>query len=392
MQISVAAEFVLFVRAIKSFASTILRPALFTGAVLACSLSTRAVAAEDTAALTRWIQDEIRGRSSLDEQRELFIKMKLTMPNLLKPAEIEKLQKEIASKPDHPGNRQLVNELRKQANGADVITYSVWWKDAKSSRVNSDSNSPERFPFNDVTVTPNLAWQLNSSQLTVVDPREGWPAGYPLEAFTNTIRNLFHELAGSLGRGKDMQVEVKNVRLNGDAWSALLDQKGYAVQFKGTWDAKNKRGFVSECEVTKSEEPDSVGSKFAFEAWKETLIPGLWVSSKVTEFGPNGRVISIAEIPEVRALESGDFDRVSQLPDASGSDPLRGTVTVSTVKDYRPGIGTETYPKQVGSVPKILENTPRENGRLQTMGWVFLGVLVVGLVGLRVRSMSKSSG
>ncbi len=365
-----------------------IRPICISLFVLLSLFTSRvADAAIDKAQVSAWLQEQIDGQFGLEKYPNLYFRLTVTMPPQWSAAELAAVQKEVEGKPDHPKRFELQAEILRVKNNGERTIYTVWRNDANNWRVNSDSPEQPDIRFNDVYAGPDLAWQMNPRQLTVIDPREGWPHEYELNTYLNAPLKYFLDLsAGGLARPKVAEARLKDVSLQGTSWSCIVEQPNYALRVAGTWNEQLQRGFVSDTTVVKStRQPDSVGRKRTFGTWNESSIPGLWIASKVTESNSNGRVFSEAQVEEIRPQKGNELAGLKQLPDPAGSDPIRGQITFFNVRDYRPGVGKETYPRHVGAAPTVLEINPKETDRLRTVGWVVLGLLVVGLIGYRVR-------
>lgn len=326
----------------------------------------------------------------LDNLRDVAFRFAYELHTLRSPAEIERLRTEIEGHPDHPMRRVVERYDRMLEEGPTVIEYAARVRSWDEWRLNQDQPPGDSLPWNDTVVTPTHAYQLNPSQIALIDPRVGYPPGRQINTLSHEFWNPVNFLLyGDLGTRLAKEIARGEVRVDGDHWSCEVRKPGQGTRrYEGRWVSAWDRGVVERATVIANPDaPKYVGWFEVFSGWKMDPILGRPVAARFERHFPDG---SIAYAYIFRGAEREDpavFNRVTAVPDVAGADPLRGPITATSMWDFRQG--TRRYVSDLQGARNVVDEGPlpganptQSRSALRQGGWALLGAIVLGLVAI----------
>ncbi|MBL8887746.1 MAG: hypothetical protein JNK16_13895 [Phycisphaerales bacterium] len=339
------------------------------------------------ATVRRWLEEQLSQPPAIQRVRDLKISyVARDFPRMSK-TEYESLVAESKRRRDPGDDLKLQLDAIPQRLGFDTIEHTVWWQGTGSWRFNSSYPNNEKTPYHDVSVTKSAAWQFTPQQLTVLDTARPAPNSYNLPSVEQQINSDLSQLIDAwLNDSLAGRPALASVALSGDAWSAELRGEKVSQQIRGRWDASLARGFVQSTVFTKTPHPDGSGLSIEYADWKP--LPdsgGAWIAHRLVQRKPDGRMGRELMVTRIDRLDKHEFHSITQPPSATGSDPVRGKLTVTTVYDFGQGVRTSVDPEtasqtQTGVLPRLAD----EEATWQRIGWFTLAGIVAILVGMRL--------
>lgn len=262
------------------------------------------------------------------------------------PAEIDRLKKEVAGKPDHPSRAKL-GQLQVQVDTTgELRTSTIWWG-SSGWRHSRDWEEKGVRKFFDVAVHGDTAWGWDPGVLNVV-ATESAPVGNDYPAMVREVRTVVAECVwGGMGVGTDTPIRLRPTafeRIEGGRWkgrAASHDDKR-VFEYRGSFEQDGSlRVEQSEC-VVSSDNPSFVGrtvkfSNFVYDSVLQRQVSREWVSS-----GQTGKEDTRTVLKSVESISENDLMRAIVVPIAGQQDPVRGEVRLEIVQDLRPSSMTRT--------------------------------------------------
>lgn len=308
------------------------------------------------------------------------------------PAKLEAMRREVEGHPDHPKRWEIQQIEHEAATSGKIGKNSLWLWSTNNWRANSTSPLGSFF---DVVVTPDVAWQLNPTQLQIYDPGATRPGQDPA-AFRFTWANLICVLHfGGFNGDTPVSLAPVSVHKVGDRWSMeAKGSNGLIIKYLLKWDATNNRAFVEEYfDSIPSDTTHDEDRRVVLSDWKKIGPKGLWFASRATFTTTQGFTSRIMNLSQISECSNEQFAALTAVPTPAGTDPARGTPTFKSVYDYRPNVARATElhgdTQRDFAIAPIQRPTSATTWRLY--GWAVLAIAVVCLVSIRYARRSRRS-
>jgi hypothetical protein len=297
-------------------------------------------------------------------------------------AEFERLDREVPGRPDHPERSAHESYQRHRAGSPTITPRTAWVIDAGTWRLSEGLAGPgfKAGMFWDKVVTAKYAFSLLDDTITILDPREGWPAG-------QDFRKSGGELFGNLNRfyhggvpGDDGRTALGRVTIEGTEWRAVFVTRASgqnlgppSFSVSGRWDVDAGRGFAEQ--VLRLGEGGAGSGVLAVRAGDYRWFPDLdrWLAQLVEEFDETGRLRTRLKLEKVDPVPADTLRAVFDIPEPGGQDAFRGVVTARAVFDMRTGIQSNHTAEGVVKVPipgAALTPHAGSGRRLRLTGWL----------------------
>jgi hypothetical protein len=338
----------------------------------------------DEAALRAWL-DSIPREPALDRVRDVVFELEQVHPSQMGEAELERLEREIQGKPDHPGISIAKAERRRLEKGPDVTRLTVWWKEPGNWRHNEsyDPFETDQSKYSDKTVRDDFAWKLTSNQLFLIDPTNP-PPGHAITNTENVMRRQIGAILDARIGESLRRYELRAAEINTDRWRVVLGDARSTMEYSGVvvrGHDSSIRFEVLTSRILTHEDPQFVGWSEEFADWR--FVPSIrgWVAFTVTFNDANRRTIRFID---AKPLSAGEFDRVTEIPDVTHPDAVRGKLTVNRIFDYRPNVLAISNPRDPSWGIRKLPAAEASSSRAW-IGWGVVAVCAAGLLVLRWR-------
>ncbi len=191
-------------------------------------------------------------------------------------------------------------------------------------------------------------------------------------------------LHGGLHLIGSMKLALRPVEITPQGWEARADGAMQVVLlFRGEWDEKEQVGRIREVIVERVPPmPSEERSRWKIEGWTRDSVVGRQIATRVEHVLPNGRLEYRQAFVRATPEPESRIDELVVVPEYNGSDPIRGTLTVRALSDYRSDSSNHHWVTQSG-LARVTPATDRRNDRrgyLQISGWVTIAALSVFLV------------
>jgi hypothetical protein len=147
---------------------------------------------------------------------------------------------------------------------------------------------------------------------------------------------------------------------------------------------------VDETVVTESSEASFAGAVTRYLDWRHEPFFGRDAAHRIEMLHGDGSLYFSVDLLEVRGLEPGELDPLLETPQADGSDPIRGPLTVRSIINSKSGHSVV----QSGIVGPNPDAPP--GAGLQRIAWksaaVASAVLAFVLIAVRIRFSAKMKG
>ncbi|MFN7020260.1 MAG: hypothetical protein ACK4WH_02890 [Phycisphaerales bacterium] len=252
--------------------------------------------------------------------------------------ELERLAHQVAGKPEHPDRQTLSVYLQRKRGVPTAYNQTIWFKSPDSWRLSEDFDSPE-FPagaFMDCVSTPEHAFWLGRTTLSVMDPRKGIPAHKDVRSKSSLLRqSLSAVLHGGLYFAARGGSEIESITLNGNTWTVRASgirrlPEPRPIEVRGRWSPEDGRGFVEE--IRELVPPASMPSVWRASDWRKDPVLGLWMCGKVEEHQRDQLTYRFA-LAGFEHCTPDRTDAVLALP-SNGADGFRGEIKPTIVHDY----------------------------------------------------------
>lgn len=344
-----------------------------------------------------WLQAEAASFDGLPDLKGHSITWRLEFRWIPPAADLERLRKEVAGKPDHPERANLEQYENALRGKPTTNRYRLWSKGPGEWRWNQSwGASDDMSHYWDRTLTKKVAWTLLSDQLEIADPSAPFRVGMDLSGLERTVigADLKRMLYARLPSLRQSNYEFNSPVVHEMGWSVLAVRGGATpdqrleMTVRGRWDASLTRGFVEELRVVRNDlYPGSVGERTTYSDW--LFVPGLerWVAHRVEEYNTKGTLDKVIVFEGATEEQPGEFDLVTQIPPIDGPDPVRGSATFHFVTDHRKGtqlavdgargvVGQAVVPGRIGSASSIWN---------RWLGWLATGLLLLSIAVVVVR-------
>jgi hypothetical protein len=305
------------------------------------------------------------------------------------PEEVARLRREASGKPDHPLWQKIAVYERRLRNGPDVTRIQMFAQDAEHWRCNFTMTYLDD-TYWDRGVTPDVTWSLTDGQLAIIDPDHQIPQG---RDYARGLSSLRRQIGWFCYGGLDYLSRLQEWKVHGTAephaWIIHGVHRGGAeYEYHVRWREDLSR-FVVESRVLAASpsRPESVGERILFQDWTFDKVLGEPVSRVVTRVSAADKPTHEYHLEAFEPLGQSDLDRLLQVPDVAREDPVRGSLTVTSVYDYRPDKKQVTRISAEGSMQQRLV-VPEQHTETwwRTAGWILLSLLIIVFLGLWLRN------
>lgn len=339
----------------------------------------------------KWLRAEWKRAATFPSLGEFGIKYRYETP--VAPGTLEKLKAEIAGHPQHPGKAQA-KLLEFAKDGFLAKRYCLFFESDSFWRVCEDAADGS---FIDVAAAPGREWQLNPDSVRICNPEE------TAKNAPRTIHrvNVFRPMVGRLLlAGINLTVaanlEITEVKCNEDRWSMVAGRsedlpakQRITMRYEGTWNATEKRGFVTAVTFTEhGYNPEVVGSAERYSGWSNDNAAKQWIAGKVDIFKASGELERRIIFEEFVPMPEGGLDAITRIPSVEKPDPIRSTASYTSVVDFRTNTVNETNAAGKPTTRMIRTGSqPQEAGTswLRPLGWGICITIIGTLIYLRTR-------
>lgn len=312
------------------------------------------------------------------------------------PYEMAEAKKLVELEPGSASETRL-RQLEVLASGKPIVAeHSMWLRAPDSWRMNRRELGSD---YNDVTVTPNVAWSCSPRYLSILNPKQGYPPGYDFRTQGSiAIRELGFMFRGGLQLGSILQLEPAPISVKGDDWSvdATNKDRGLRIRFSGKWLPEENRGEVHRIEVLESTQmPEETGHKWLLSGHRRVDELGEWVAGRVEDRAKGDRLTEVISFVGVSRYSDEEFKALTAVPVADGADPIRGKNRFVAIHDLREGEGIYMVETPGGPVVIPESETPwaKYETALRWTGWLAAAAIISTLVAIRLwRSQQHRRG
>ncbi len=329
-----------------------------------------------------WLDSELAFARVEPSIRDLAFKVRYESHLPASAATIERLRREVANKPDHPDRVMIEIADKHTREGPFVSIATIRCRDLATWRVSMDRPG-SLVKYEDVVVTPELAWSMNAQWLTLVDPRRGWPESARLDSWVHEFTNAWDSLVcGGLRRFSSEAFVRGAIAPEADGrWRCRMEgPAGERFQIDGRWSAEAGRGFVTSVILAED------GQRFFAADWKFNQTLGRWVAGRAEFRYADGSINRRYVFESAEKEEPSFFDKAIKPPKDDGVDAIRGDVTFTAVHDYtaRDPVGRRRQGEGVVEYPLSDARAGGTGSFLQYAGWLGGAGVVIGLIGWRI--------
>ncbi|MBX3402480.1 MAG: hypothetical protein KF699_03610 [Phycisphaeraceae bacterium] len=302
-------------------------------------------------------------------------------------AEINRIRRDIAGKPDHP-ERLVLADLEKRLMGEfQVGEFAIWFGERGSLRFNHHSRT-EPGDYFDRTITPQSVWGLTPRGLALLDPDSSEP-GYNFVAAAVGAEFIYSQFVdGGLGALRRAEVPKGSLKQSGD--SLVIDCRGGPriadARVFARWDTALARGFIERIDIRWGSEK-SAGGTLHVSGWTLDSVLNCWAASEVHSV-PMGQAAGLLWKRGVTELVTRDrFADLCRVPSADGADVIRGPATFMVIEDRRSAHRQLTTIGDGGTLAEPLPPLPHDSNRkwITITGWIVAASLAATLFFLRLR-------
>lgn len=302
--------------------------------------------------------------------------------------ELAELARVVEGKPDHPRQKEYKKLFRQVNLGPERWTYRIWFSDESGWRVSTDTTDPfVYFLYMDVATDGRLIWVLRDQTLSIFDSR-----AMPSDSdYSRDIQQLDRLVSRFFTNGLyfgRLDLEPDSSTLINGVWRAEASNSaaGRRRQFQGQLGPDGASIVLDTAIDSGSGAPDPSGQRFVYSDWSENELAGMQVPSVVSNYASSGRLSNRWTLKTFRRATPSEIASLVALPDpVGGRDEVRNLGDVIEVRDARPGRGVTTTPDGEVLARLSARETGRVRGRGYALAWALAGLLVSGLIFLRVR-------
>jgi hypothetical protein len=303
-------------------------------------------------------------------------------------AQLADRERALSAFPDHPDHRVLEAERRRQEQGYDEEVIDLWTRGPGDWR-RSQTLSWSEGKFDDIVVTPSNVWSMTADSLTVLEPGAPPPPGRDLPSLEDGLSQWLRLIRdGNLGLGVRAEARPTGFRpVEGGMEMVVTAPTGLHTSYVLAGVEGTDLPVVVQFTRHEKLPSNAVRDRWRFSQWR--FVPHLErpIAMRAERVDEQGRVLESLDVVEIRAAAPGEFARVTAMPIAAGTDPLRGPVTFRSVFDFRADANTITSITPEGSVltaipPEMLP--PKSSTALRTAGWITAAGLLAALIGVRL--------
>lgn len=306
-------------------------------------------------------------------------------------SEFQQLRDAVKGHPDHPAKHEL-EAYERHRSGTPTVQPCVLWIQGEGNW-RYDTDLVDFGMYLDTVVTPRHAWRMSNVQLTIVDPRYGYPSSDDYSAQEAVFwPELGLMMYGGMTAGRGGVLQPQLLALDESVWrvratelSSTSGKPVLSLEYSGHWDSNAGRGFVDAVKMElNAAHPASVGTRHLFKDWQYEPTIDRWVARRVEEYRPNGREERRLIFDGVSSDEPRRFAEVIRIPETDHPDPVRGKTTFRSIQDYRDTSGPAVSASN-GVVVHSVAGSAREDTWRRWGGWAAAGSLIVALLAIRLR-------
>lgn len=354
-----------------------------------CTLGTKAMAQGRTP--EQAIQDRIESARSFVLPHDFEIEIESLAGK--DPPTQEQLDKLERLAPSDPNSKLQLDTLRSQMKeGGARRRLTLYYGDNRRWRTSEDTLTYSISPYADSAHGPDGYWTLTQRQLMTARSLGSIPedAHYNPEFQLDWFKTILSSWSTGIYWPKEWEIEVERVESHGDGATITIGTDSRRFVLHVTRPAGSASddwsGFRVEQIEFRNPGSNELLATSTIDQWERCDQLGADLPRHQRTVYPDGRVES-----EYRVLHAGtltvDIDQITDRPEPEGTDPIRGQVTFTSVRNHSVG-ETEMIEPETGEVLGVVKDAQRKPTRSRGWAvWLVAGgvVLLVVIVVVRVR-------
>jgi hypothetical protein len=309
--------------------------------------------------------------------------------SLTSAEEVQQLIERVRGHPDHPDLVRL--EQATGAHGGTWNTKEVWINGPSWRR--SDTFGPSKGDYYDYVVDGNNAWGMSAGELVIYDPRKGFPSKQRIDTdFAVFGPEALMFVTGGFSQATRTLAFIETPEVRNGVWVAegkIVDgEREFTSHFEGTWNESTSEGVVRSAVITMKHRNQTLRDSYIFTEWHQEPFWQESVAHRVIASISNGALTAEYKLVSVEPLDTAQFDDLCTTPADNGVDPVRGSVTFTSVLDHRKEALAVRITTPSGDVQEVEVpdgGAPESGGMLKTAGWISAGLIGGGLVAIRAK-------
>lgn len=355
--------------------------------------------ASTDARVRQWFEQEVASSSQFPSIDHLSLRWTRELHTQMSDAEMHRLADQIGPLVDHPLRDLLRRAEQYRQFGPVKFGKQLWARGSGMWRYNTtqpDARFENYFnPIADFAVTESHSWRLYSSSLDVAYP-DSPPDGMELKSLEHgaILLDLDILLTGGLRRWRSADVKLQSVVVQGSAWriEGRSSEHSMMMVVSGDWDEAHQRGFVATVRIDRERPlPEAPEDRWTLAGWIP-LKEGYWIASTAEGRTASGDLRTRLVFHDALPFSDEEFAALVAVPRYDRDDPARGTLTYTSLRDYRSGRQERRGGSAAGSpppdplVPRIASR--RSAKWYMYAGWTACALIAAWLVVRRLRAAS----
>lgn len=355
---------------------------------------------------SEWLDARLKSPPAAERLSGIKLTWKEQSFSRMTEEQFAKLKQDVAA--DASDNRRFAiapEELfRKAPDGAVPTEFTVWWKDESNWRFSytypklTDKSGVvlRAASFEDRIATQNRTWMLTPESLLIADPRKHPDAVQSVQAMYTTFRSQLGMLVDAGLSSRMAGARIKSTLQGKDGWEAIVSGNIAEVRINAAWESKLSTFVIKSIRYLRHPDGSRRLGGWDFSEWKAIPSAGTGViATQATEVAPDGRIVQRLLVGAMEPISRSEFDEISAVPSAIGSDPFRGALTVTSVFDYVAQEYKEKNKQASGQQPTWtakaeLKDSSEDSDRVRTTGWILLILLGATLLFVELRRLRRS--
>jgi len=328
-----------------------------------------------------WLSDTLERGAKFLPPTAIKATWKTTSP-ALSPEVLSQWKQIVSGHPSHPLNISLAQNERRLRNGPDTIDYVLWFANDQLWRTAVDQSNVD-VGYMDQGMDGRDSWDLNRDNMELRSaatdpngPRNG-------ESGIGIVRDFVSQgLTRFMGVGSSKPTFRTVVA--GSNWKAEFgDGTTVSGVISGEWTDK---------ETVRIDEISLIAT--GSDTPRARLLPSGVVVDSVLQTNRASQIeirtpnsIAIIAWEAATTATMNEVAERAQAPNPTGSDPVRGKLVVRQVNDLRAGEGSLSFREADTWKTVSKAQVNRSYSHLRSVGWIIATIIVVIILGLRIRSV-----